>query len=119
MVVNRFVFMLPSATLGGASLRPLSSAGGEGPKVFPLETALLLENKDVEGGLCGGRLIDGIENFVMDIRSAKPLNALGCFPLTYQHQGTAAFGGIVLLFFLEARRVFQDDKANTIFLSIR
>ena len=115
MAVSRFVFMLPSGTQNGVSLRPLSSAGGEGKTALKLDDPLLLQTKDVEGGLYGGRLIDGIDNFVMDIRSAKPLSALGCFPLVSE----SSFGGFVMLFFLDARRIFQDDKANTIFLSIR
>ncbi len=117
--VTRFVFLLPSATDSGASLRPLASAGGESQKVFPLAEPLVLKHGDVEGGLYGGRLIDGIENFVMDIRSAKPLSALGCYPLRYREREVECFGGFVLLFFVDAKRIYQDDKANTIFLSIR
>ena len=114
--VSRYSLMLPSANPDSISFRPLASAGGEAPKSIPYSQFFLNVN-DIEGGLYGLRLIDGVSNFVLDIRSAKQLNGIGVLPL--ERVSDTEMNGIVLLFFVGAGRIFEDDKANTIFFSIR
>ena len=116
-IVSRLVFMLPSGNPDGISMRPLSAFGGAAEKTYPLNKSQLLRAADVEGGLYGTRLIDGIDAFVMDLRSAKPLTALYTYNL--ESGPEKVFSGLAVLLILDARRVFEDDKANTIFLSIK
>jgi len=114
--VSRFSFMLPSAHPDSISFRPLASAGGEAPKSIR-HSQFFLKANDVEGGLYGIRLIDGISNFVVDLRSAKQLNGVGCLP--FEQVSDSEANGFALLFFIGAGRIYEDDKANMIFLSIR
>ncbi|MFN8389530.1 MAG: hypothetical protein U0136_04500 [Bdellovibrionota bacterium] len=119
-LVSQFCFSLPSGNAEGMSLRPLSIAGGTAEVALTLDELRFVENRDVPGGLYGTRLIDGINGFVMDLRSAKPLNGMAVFPLVADPElpPEDGCGGVCCLFFVELRRVTGDDKANTIFLSI-
>ena len=116
-LMSQFCFCLPSGNPDAISIRPLSAVGGAATFTYELAHPQFVPGNAVEGGLYGTRLIDGIESFVMDLRSSKPLNALVAFPL--ENNGSGECGGIAVLYFTEARRIFGDDKSNTIFLSIQ
>ncbi|MBP9838022.1 MAG: DUF1926 domain-containing protein [Proteobacteria bacterium] len=112
--LNQVSFMLPSFSLDGISLRPLSTFGGVSDSAFELARGKAFEYKEVEGGLYGVRIIDGIANFVIDVRSAKAINKCLVFPLVVN----SVFYGVTIHFYVEAKRIFEDTKANTIFFSI-
>lgn len=114
-LASRLVFSPGSGSADSVSLRPLSAFGGAADRAFALKDLPFLKSSDVEGGLYGVRLIDGIENFVMDLRSAKPLTALG---VTSIADPAGTLSGVSIVFFVDAKRVYLDDKANTFFLSI-
>ena len=115
-----FSFIFPSGDLRVMSGRPLLCAGGETEWVFPLEKENLLHSTDVPGGLYGLRLIDGIDSFIIDLRSAKPFSFIKYQPRPVDGYSVfeGAAGGIGLTFISSARTLWQDETSNTIFLSI-
>ncbi len=115
LLANQFSFLFPSASEQGMFLRPLSVFGGIAEKAIDASKEQLIPYTSVEGGLYGIRIIDGLSNLIMDIRSAKPLSGALVYPL---FDANSNLQSMVLLFFIKAKTVFTDEKANMIFLSI-
>ena len=113
--------MLPSGDKRVLSVRPLLSAAGTHDKALSCDEDLIVRPSDAPGGLHGLRLIDGLDNLVMDLRSAKPVSAIAVLSIAGAPQvdGSPGYSGTTVLFFYEARRFFRDDRANTLFLSIK
>lgn len=119
-LVHQWSMMLTSGDHRLLSVRPLLSAAGTHDRALSCEEDLIIRPADAPGGLHGIRLIDGLDNLVMDLRSAKPVSAVAVLSITSTNSdGEAAYSGTTVLFFYQARRFFRDDKANTLFLSIK
>ncbi len=111
-----FVFeaaiLLPSAVENGMACQALTSIGGVNQKQLKLTKPQ--EINDTSGGNYGVRLIDGLNNFVMDLRSAKHLDTILTLPIFRNDE----YRGTKILFFVKTTDIFSFDKANTIFVSI-
>lgn len=119
-LVSQWCFMLPSGNPDMLSYRPLTSFGGAAERALPFRRPNILGNSDVEAGLHGLRLIDGLESFIMEIRSAKPINYLASYPLFSETESEKIiYNGNVFLLLFAAERFMDDTKSNTIFLSIQ
>ena len=119
-LVQQWSMMLTSGDNRVLSVRPLLSAAGTHDRALGCEADLIIRPADAPGGLHGIRLIDGLDNLVMDLRSAKPVSAVAVLSITSPNSsGEPAYSGTTVLFFYQARRFFRDDKANTLFLSIK
>ncbi|MCC6954750.1 MAG: hypothetical protein IT290_11595 [Deltaproteobacteria bacterium] len=104
--------VIPSTSGVATTLKPLTSVGGVSALRFPGDARVSLTTANVEGGLHGVRLIDGIDSYVVDLRSAKPLNAVEVLPL-----GKNA-DGLIIRLALDAARIYGDEKLNSLFVSI-
>jgi hypothetical protein len=105
---------LPTKDVKLISVRPLTAFGGVGEKVRQFDPNVFVRSVDEPAGVHGGRLIDGLGSLVIDVRSAKPLNAINI--VADQDEGLVV--GLIMQLFVDARRVLGDDKANTVFISI-
>jgi hypothetical protein len=111
-----FVFeasiLLPSAVENGMTCQVLTSIGGVNPKQLKLTKPQEIE--EISGGNYGIRLIDGLNNFVMDLRSAKCLDTTLLLPIFKNDE----YRGTKIIFLAKTTDVFSFDKANTVFVSI-
>jgi len=120
-------FSLPTASAETSFARALASFGGESEAVLHFTSSQLLDHSYAPGGLYGLRLIDGTDNFVFDVRFSKPLFRILLSPIYIDNnanrEGAAQeerlFQGVNVQFLLRAKDIFQDNHANTMFLSIR
>ena len=106
-------FLLPTGVTDSTSAQALMSVGGVDSVLHDLTKKTILEK--APGGLHGIRLIDGLDNFVMDIRSAQILTAVALKPLLdrdKQHRGTQ------IKFYVKTSDINHVDKSNHIFVSI-
>ncbi len=120
-LIQQWSMMLTSGDNRVLSVRPLLSAAGTHDRALNCDADLIVRPADAPGGLHGIRLIDGLDNFVIDLRSAKPVSAVAVLniPGGSHGEGDPDYGGTTVLFLYEARRFFRDDRANTLFLSIK
>ena len=105
--------LLPTGVPGSISAQALMSVGGVDSRLHDLNQKTLLDK--APGGLHGIRLIDGLDNFVMDIRSAQRLVAVLLHPLFDKNN---IHCGTQVKFYIKTDDVGHIDKANTIFVSI-
>ena len=106
-------FLLPTGITDSTSAQALMSVGGVDSTLHNLTKKTTIEK--APGGLHGVRLIDGLDNFVMDIRSAHLLSAVSLTPLldkTKHHRGTQ------VKFYVKTSDINSAEKANHIFVSI-
>ena len=113
---------LPTRDINLISTRTLTAFGGTSERANQqLARGTFIKSADEPAGVHGVRLIDGLGTLILDIRSAKPLNALSVTPDYSAGEPEAEGGqvvGLILQFFIDARRILADDKANTVFISI-
>lgn len=109
-----FHFQLATPIPHAISTRALTIASAEAEHAAFLDKPHLLQTNDISGGLHGIRLIDGINNFTIDLRSAKPLVAATVIP---QIEGEV-LQGIAASFYLPAKNLLEDNHSNTIYVSI-
>ena len=116
-----FNISLPSTTPGVLSLRPLISGGGVSEHRYDLsqEHSFSKHVLQDEGIICGARLVDGVTDFVLDIRSAKELSGMIALPIFHEVLEEEVYYGTKLLLLLPADKVLSDEKANNIFVSIQ
>lgn len=120
-----WTFMLPSANPDGLSARPLFCVGGEAESTHSLAEPLRLSTDSVPGGAYGIRLIDGLEGYIIELRSAKALRLLEVVPLKGESDHVSKvdadlpdYGGSLVRFVSTAAELFGDQRSNTLFLSI-
>ena len=113
LILLELSFLLPSLQSADTAAFPLLPVGGISEKSVTAATACVFTSANVEGGLSGIRLVDRIEEFTVDIRSAKQLTAAAIRPGPGDHPCGAA-----ITLALDARRITGDDHSNTIFVSI-
>lgn len=104
-----WTFATPSGENAGLSIRALSSVGGVSKELYWADKTLRFAAATNEGGLHGLRLVDGIEGFTSDLRFSKPLDEIRVLSGSGRH---------TIYFLMRARRVFGDEKASTLFISI-
>lgn len=114
MVCLQLNLGLPTKDVELISVRPLTAFGGVSERVLKFSPNIFIKSSDEPAGVHGTRLIDGLGSLVIDIRSAKPLNAASVIA---ELNGGAA-KGLIVQFFIDARRINGDDKANMVFISI-
>ena len=106
-------FLLPTGVADSTSAQALMSVGGVDSHLHSLTLKTMIEK--APGGLHGVRLIDGLDNFVMDIRSAQQLTAVSLAPLLDKdkhHRGTQ------VKFYIKTSDIDSAEKSNHIFVSI-
>lgn len=113
--------MLPSSAVEGMSAIALQCVGGVSNLRRSMEEPFFISAQTIPGGLYGLRLIDGVDGFVIDFRSAKGLLGIYHRPVysAPAHPDEAReYQGSLFYFLSAAHRIFGDDKANTLFVSI-
>ena len=113
-----FCLMLPSGELGSYSARPLLCFGGEGEKAFPLLDPLEITKDKSPGGVYGVRLIDGVDNFIIDLRTTKEVAAVQLIPLTDSESGEPFCGGIQVRLISPLSSVSGDTNSNILYFTV-
>lgn len=116
-LVTVFSLIVPSTEPRTCSVRCLTAAGGTSTTVFGVEQPMSFGAVEAPGGCFGLRLIDGIDGLLIELRSAKQLSSCYLFPLVDPR--TRTWNGVTVAYVLDAARVFEDQKSNTIFVSIK
>ena len=114
MVTVSFSFALPSPNSEAGFIKPLLCVGGVSEKRYYLERGKKVNLSELTGGGYGIRIIDTVEDFMMDVRSAKQLEEMEISPQFLN----GVFIGSICKLSVRASRIFDDDRSNTIFVSI-
>ncbi len=118
--------MLPSAEPALMSARPLLCVGGQSENSISLEKPFCLNTESCPGGLYGLRLIDGLESYVIDIRSAKALAYIQASHILLPEEAEISadkntprfLTGLRLRFYSNSASHWGDEHSNTLFLTI-
>jgi hypothetical protein len=116
-----WAFLLPSARPDAASALTLHSVGGISKEALSLDKPLYLSGDNMEGGLYGLRLVDGLNGLTTDWRSAKPLRAVSVSPQFAPDPDdpkNSIYTGSSLRFYIDPKRASDPHSPNTLFLSI-
>ncbi len=116
-----FFWMLPSGDRRCMGARPLISFGGKAAAAVNLEQAARLVSSEVQGGLHGVRLIDAIDGFTVDLRSAKQLAEVEIHPACWLEPSSEDYSvptGLQVIMSLQARYIWGDERSNSLFVSI-
>ncbi|MDR2337265.1 MAG: hypothetical protein LBE20_01275 [Deltaproteobacteria bacterium] len=118
VLVDKFLVLemslfLPTGMPDSLVAQTLMCIGGVDQRLYALANPAQV--KSVPGGLYGVRLIDGLDNFVLDLRSAKKLEHILLSPIFNSDQ---TYCGTKIAFYIEALDIMGIDKSNTIFVSI-
>lgn len=102
---------LPSPELHSGSVKPLLCVGGIDERRFTLEESTRIGGSDVPGGLFGIRLIDSVEDLLVDIRTSKQLEEAKVIPSSDKDIAVCEFT-------VGAKRISGDGRSNTVFVSV-
>ena len=119
--------LLPCATPDALSLSSLQCVGGVSKSTVSMAEQQTIKNSDVEGGLYGARLIDGLQSLVIDLRTSKPLTEMQISPLfiaksniekSSKAQTENTYYGTTLRLTSSLKRLKDSASPITAFLSI-
>ncbi len=108
-------YLPPSLSGELLQLRALLPAGGISDEACSLEVERSIS---LPRSLSGVRLIDSLDQFVIDFRSAKPLSSVETTPLFYADESESIFAGVQLRFLLPLKEVLDSFESNSLFVSI-
>ena len=118
-LVIQCAILLPSAEPSAASLYPLMCVGGVSPSRHAFAEAQLITSDKVPGGVYGARLIDTLQDFMVDIRTSRPLWGMFFEPVNSSPLGKAPlYQGSILSLVVPCSRLKGGLSGFNLFLSI-
>jgi hypothetical protein len=115
---------LPSGEQESLSARPLLCVGAQAEQTVSLASSVRLDSSAFPGGLHGVRLIDGVQGYTIDFRSAKKLGHIYLLSEDPDNLQKSALNtplphylGTTVVFSSALADVSASDRTNTIFVS--